>query len=146
MDIISDITNIPVDRGSFDAIMCIEVFEHLPNPVKAIEEFGRIVKTGGKLIITAPFCSFTHFAPFHFATGFNKYFYETHLKDNGFTIIEITPNGNYFEFLAQELRRLRYVAKLYSKKNINVFDYILLFFLLNKLQRIEQSDSKSVVI
>ena len=30
LDIVSDITNIPVPSSSFDAIMCIEVFEHIP--------------------------------------------------------------------------------------------------------------------
>mgnify|MGYP000872371807 CR=1 FL=1 len=30
LDIISDITSIPVEDGSFDSVMCIEVFEHLP--------------------------------------------------------------------------------------------------------------------
>ena len=31
LDIISDITSIPVSDNTFDAVMCIEVFEHLPN-------------------------------------------------------------------------------------------------------------------
>ena len=75
IDILCDIINIPVMDNSYDAIMCIEVFEHLPDPVKAINEFSRILKPNGYLIITAPFISLTHFAPFHFATGFNKYFY-----------------------------------------------------------------------
>ena len=30
LDIISDITEIPVDDESFDAILCSEVFEHIP--------------------------------------------------------------------------------------------------------------------
>lgn len=61
LDIISDITEIPEDDGSFDAIMCVEVFEHLPEPLKAIGEFSRLLKSGGHLVITAPFCSLTHF-------------------------------------------------------------------------------------
>ena len=76
LDIVSDITNIPRADGSFDAILCTEVFEHIPDPIAALKEFSRLLRPGGVLIITAPFCSMTHFAPFHFATGFNKYFYE----------------------------------------------------------------------
>ncbi|MBK8842631.1 MAG: class I SAM-dependent methyltransferase [Saprospiraceae bacterium] len=66
IDILCDIINIPVMDNSYDAIMCIEVFEHLPDPVKAINEFSRILKPNGYLIITAPLSSLTHFAPFHF--------------------------------------------------------------------------------
>ena len=74
IDIISDIANIPVDNDSFDAIMCIEVFEHLTDPLDALKEFKRILKSGGMLILTAPFNSLTHYAPYHFSTGLPSIF------------------------------------------------------------------------
>lgn len=114
LDIVCDITSIPEPDGSFDAIMCIEVFEHLPEPTRAIQEFKRLLRPGGTMIITAPFCSLTHFAPFHYYTGFNRYFYEKHLIENGFSIEELVENGNFFEYLAQETRRLPEVAQTYS--------------------------------
>ena len=73
LDIKSDITAIPLSDGSVDAIMCTEVFEHIPDPIGAIREFSRLVRPGGYLLITAPFCSLTHFAPYHFYTGFNRF-------------------------------------------------------------------------
>ena len=122
LDIVSDITSIPEPDASFDAIMCIEVFEHISSPVEAIKEFSRLLKKGGKLIITAPFASLTHFAPYHFYSGFNKYFYQKHLSDFGFEIEELSSNGNYFEFLAQEIR-LR-IPNQYSKCALTVDDKI----------------------
>jgi SAM-dependent methyltransferase len=71
IDIISDIVNIPEPNESYDAILCSEVFEHLPDPVRAMHEFKRLFKKDGLLIITAPFCSLTHFAFYHFSLGFN---------------------------------------------------------------------------
>ncbi|WP_121022373.1 class I SAM-dependent methyltransferase [Helicobacter vulpis] len=47
LDIICDITAIPERDGSFDAIMCVEVFEHLPNPILALKEFSRLLRGGG---------------------------------------------------------------------------------------------------
>jgi len=63
--------------------------------------------------MTAPFCSLTHFAPYHFSTGFNKYFYSHHLEKLGFEVKELIANGNFFEFMAQELRRVSDVAQRY---------------------------------
>ena len=90
LDIVSDITSIPVSDNTFDVIMCIEVFEHLPNPIDALVELNRVLKPGGKLILTAPFASLTHYSPYHYATGFNKYFYEYHLNLLKHKSIEIT--------------------------------------------------------
>lgn len=114
LDIVSDITDIPVEDGSFDAVMCNEVLEHVPDPKAAIRELDRILIKDGYLILTAPFCSLTHFAPYHFSTGFNQYFYKNHLEVLGYDILDLHANGNYFEFLAQELRRLPTVGERYS--------------------------------
>jgi SAM-dependent methyltransferase len=110
-DLICDITGIPEANGSFDAILCTEVLEHLPNPVKALQEFARLLRPGGVLLLTAPFCSIAHFTPYYFSTGFSSYWYETHLHSLGLDIVELTPNGSFFEYLAQELRRLPFITR-----------------------------------
>ncbi len=114
LDIVSDIIDMPVKNGSFDAVMCVEVLEHLPYPHLAIKEFSRVLKKGGKLILTAPFTSLTHYAPYHFSTGFNRYWYEKVLEDNGFKIEELSYNGNYFELIIQEIKRISSVETKYT--------------------------------
>ena len=39
LDIVSDITDIPEEDESFDAIMCIEVLEHLPERIEESSKF-----------------------------------------------------------------------------------------------------------
>ncbi|HUB27313.1 MAG TPA: methyltransferase domain-containing protein [Tepidisphaeraceae bacterium] len=114
LDIVCDIAAIPQPDASFDAILCTEVFEHIPDPIPAIREFGRLLRKGGVLILSAPFCSITHFAPHYYANGFSPFFYRKHLGDYGFEITEMTPNGNYFEYLAQEIRRITQIATRYA--------------------------------
>lgn len=143
LDIISDITAIPEPEGSFDAIMCIEVFEHLPEPIQAIKEFSRLLKQGGHLIITAPFCSLTHFAPYHFYTGFNRYFFCEHLEKNGFDIIELDENGNYFEYVAQEIRRIPSIATKYARKKPALFQHVAMKIVLYMLGTFSKNDSGS---
>ena len=143
LDIVSDITSIPEPDSSFDSIMCIEVLEHLPDPIQAIKEFSRLIKPKGHLILTAPFCSLTHFAPYHFSTGFNRYWYEKHLTVNGFKIIEITPNGNFFEFVAQEIDRIGSISKRYSKNKPSLFERLSVLITLRMLSRFSKRDNGS---
>jgi ubiquinone/menaquinone biosynthesis C-methylase UbiE len=114
LDIVSDVTHIPRPDASFDAVLCTEVIEHIVNPIEAITEFSRLLKPGGQLILTAPFCSMTHFAPYHFYSGYNRFFYESVLQEQGFEIMEMEENGNYFEYLAQELKRLESIGIKYA--------------------------------
>jgi SAM-dependent methyltransferase len=109
-----DITAIPEPDGSFGAILCTEVIEHVPEPHAAVAELGRLLAPGGTLLLTAPFVSFTHFAPYHYCTGFSRSFYERELGRLGFAEVTIEPNGNAFEFLAQELWRIPSVARRYA--------------------------------
>lgn len=47
-----------------------------------------------------------HMAPYHFCSGFSKYWYEHHLLTRGDQILELTPNGDFFSLLRQEITRL----------------------------------------
>jgi ubiquinone/menaquinone biosynthesis C-methylase UbiE len=143
LDIVSDIASIPEPDASFDVIMCTEVFEHIINPREAIREFTRLLKPGGTLIITAPFCSMTHFAPYHFYTGFNLYFYQTELPANGFTVESITPNGNYFEYLAQEMNHLPFFAGKYAGAQFNRKERFAHRIVQKLLERLSRNDKGS---
>lgn len=143
LDIVADITDVPVADSSFDAIMCIEVIEHVHSPVKAMEELVRLLKPGGILIITAPFASLTHFAPHHYATGFNKYFYQYHFERLEMTIEELTPNGNFFEFIAQEIRRIPFCETKYSKNNSGRFFRLISKIMLTYLEKLSKNDRGS---
>ncbi|MEE9405589.1 MAG: methyltransferase domain-containing protein [Algisphaera sp.] len=111
LDIVSDITAIPRPDASFDAILCSEVLEHVPEPIAALRELARLLKPGGTLVLTAPFASFTHFAPYFFQSGLSRYFYEHWFAKLGLTLQRLDHNGNWFEYLAQELRRLPQAAQ-----------------------------------
>ncbi len=114
IDLVCDITSVPEPDCSFDVVLCSEVFEHLPDALKALDEFARLLKPGGKLILTAPFASLVHFAPYHYVTGFSRYWYEYQLPLRGFKIHELVPNGDWFSYLKQEMLRLPNMARRYN--------------------------------
>jgi ubiquinone/menaquinone biosynthesis C-methylase UbiE len=143
LDIISDITSIPEPDGSFDAVMCIEVLEHVPYPVDALKEVSRLLRSGGYLVVTAPFNSLTHFAPYFFQTGFSRYFYQHWLEKFGFNILDLQENGNYFEYIAQELNRLPSVANRYSSEKLNCLEKKALDIVSHALGRFSAKDKGS---
>jgi SAM-dependent methyltransferase len=110
LDYESDITAIPVDSASFDAIVCTEVIEHVPDPVAAIREMSRILKPGGRVFLTAPLASFLHQEPYHFYGGYTPYWYRRFLPEVGIDVEEIESNQGFFSLYGQET--LRYVELL----------------------------------
>lgn len=106
IDIVCDIASIPVENDIYDAVLCSEVLEHVSDPVQALAELARVTKPGGVMVLTAPFASLVHFAPYYFSTGFSRYWYEHHLHSLGFEILELRRNGSWFSGLWQEIARL----------------------------------------
>lgn len=143
IDIVSDITSIPVADASFDNVLCTEVFEHIPHPENAVKEFARILRAGGKLILTAPFASYTHMAPYHFCTGFSRYWYERVLEDAGFEVEKITSYGNYFDCVALDLRRVPVMTKTYAAHPAGICGKVLLTVCIKYLDHISHKSAGS---
>jgi hypothetical protein len=85
-------------------------------------------------------------SPYHYYSGNHQYFYEKHLADYDFKIIELIENGDFFEFLAQELRRLQEIEKenTQSAARFGLFDKITQFWLLRSLERSLRNDLGSI--
>jgi SAM-dependent methyltransferase len=105
IDYLGNIWDIDVPNESFDAVLCSEVFEHIPYPIKTIKEFERILKPGGILILTAPSNCLRHLDPFFFTTGFSDRWFEKILPENGLEISLIETVGDYYSFMATEVSR-----------------------------------------
>lgn len=49
-----DVTDIPYDAGSFDAIVCSHVLEHVPDDRAAMSELCRVLRPGGWAVFLVP--------------------------------------------------------------------------------------------
>jgi SAM-dependent methyltransferase len=106
IDYICDATSIPVEGGSFDVVLCTEVLEHVPDPAGVVREIARVLRPGGKLLLTAPLGSGLHQTPYHFYGGYTPFWYRKTLAEAGFYNIEIEANGGFFKHYGQETIRL----------------------------------------
>jgi SAM-dependent methyltransferase len=115
LDYVGDIWDIDEKDGKFDVILCTEVFEHIPFPNETMREFSRLLKKGGKLILTAPSNCLRHMDPYYFYAGLSDRWHEKFLSENGFEIGSITPVGDYYRWLAVEMARTALSHSLWSK-------------------------------
>lgn len=102
LDLISDITAIPAPDASFDVIVCTEVLEHVFDPRAALKEFARLLKPGGRLVLTVPLCAGIHEPPYVFYGGFTPYWIQRALPEAGFHPPTIEPNRGFPAHLAND--------------------------------------------
>jgi len=58
---VQDLSSIPEE--SYDVVILDQVLEHVENPMKAIKEVRRILRSGGTFIGTTPFLIYVHPVP-----------------------------------------------------------------------------------
>ena len=72
IQIVSDAQALSLADEVFDVVLCTEVLEHLPEPQRAIDEMYRVLKPGGRLLLTTRFLFPIHDAP-HDYFRYTKY-------------------------------------------------------------------------
>ncbi len=105
LDYESDILTLPVADASFEVLLCTEVLEHVPEPAAAVREMARVLRPGGRLLLTAPLGSVLHQEPYHFYGGFTPHWYRRSLPAAGLAVESIDPNRGFFSLFGQEGKR-----------------------------------------
>lgn len=104
---------LPFPDNYFDTVFSTEVFEHVFNLEEMMLEIKRVMKPGGKILVTCPFAIPEHEQPNDYArySSFGlKYLFEK----NNFKVLEYEKIGNHFETLIQ-LRISYYSLVLFPK-------------------------------
>lgn len=129
LDYQSDINEIPVPDNSFDVILCTEVLEHVPEPVTAVGELARILKPGGRLLLTAPLSSILHQQPYHYYGGYTPHWYYHFLTEAGFHVESIEANQGFFSLFGQEAQRFCSYLKPGRNRRLGLRMWVLLSLL-----------------
>jgi SAM-dependent methyltransferase len=100
IDVFYDGKSIPFPDGHFDSILCSEVFEHIFNLKEILRELYRVLKPGGKMLITCPFVWNEHEVPHDFAR-YTRFALESMINETGFKIVEFHKAGNFITTIFQ---------------------------------------------
>lgn len=52
--LVGDIESLPFANDSFDVVVCFEAIEHVEGWARALDEFARVLRPGGQLVISTP--------------------------------------------------------------------------------------------
>lgn len=75
----------PYSNSLFDSALCNQVLEHVFNPDEFLQEINRVLKRGGKLLLTVPFVWDEHEQPNDYAR-YSSFGLRALLEKNGFVI------------------------------------------------------------
>jgi SAM-dependent methyltransferase len=100
IDVFYDGKIIPFPDKTFDAVLATEVFEHVFHLEDTLKELNRVLKEGGKMLVTLPFVWYEHEIPYDFAR-YSSYGIIDLLQRNGFRILKIQKTTNFIETLTQ---------------------------------------------
>lgn len=119
-DIFADAARLPLIDASVDAVVCLEVLEHVRLPAAALAEFARVLKPGGVMIFSMPFMYPIHDAPHDFQR-LTEYGLRRDLDAAGFDIVRMEKLGHAVHAAAL-LLCLALVGGLYERRSW--FDYL----------------------
>lgn len=119
-EIVGDIHALPFPDNTFDRVMCIEVLEHVKDPRQAFKEMKRVLKVGGKLVLSTRFLFPIHDAP-HDYWRFTHFALQMLCDEAGLTVMRLEPDTRALSGLASVMQRIAFQSRFkYADKLIKV--------------------------
>lgn len=123
-----DIENLTLENESVNAVICIDVLEHVADPFKAASEIVRVLRPGGQLLIAVPFQYSYHGKDggSHSHESYPDYWRMTHsglahlFRDLSET--EVTPTDGPIEFKLRQLYLSRFVDSSIGRTVVDAID------------------------
>jgi SAM-dependent methyltransferase len=102
-DIVGSLERLPIESSTFDAVLSTQVLEHVAEPMRVLRELHRVIRSGGRLYLTAPLTGELHEEP-HDYFRYTSYGLRHLLGQAGFTVDVLRPRNGYFTTLASLAR------------------------------------------
>jgi len=91
-DVFGSALDMPFESASFDTIICTQVAEHVPEPMRLFSECARVLRTGGILLLTTPQTEEMHEQP-HDYYRYTRYGLQYLAEAQGLQVLALHPFG-----------------------------------------------------
>ncbi len=121
-DFFYDGTRTPFNDGEFDSVLANEVFEHVFNPTEFLSEVNRVLKIGGKFLLTVPFVWDEHEQPHDYAR-YTSFGLKHILQEHGFEVVKhkksVTNVRVIFQLINEYIYKKTYVNSTIPRQILN---------------------------
>jgi SAM-dependent methyltransferase len=107
LDVVGNLSRLPFATDVFDAVLCTQVLEHVPEPFEVLQEIQRVLKPTGRLFLSAPQSWHQHQKP-HDYYRYTSFGLRYLLQKAGLSVESMRPMGGYFWYLAFQLQNINY--------------------------------------
>ena len=111
-DYFYDGTTFPFNDNEYDSVLCNQVLEHVFNPDEFLSEIKRVLKPGGRLLLTVPFVWDEHEQPHDYAR-YSSFGLKALLDKNEFNVIGYKKIGTDVSTIFQLINA--YLYKIFVK-------------------------------
>lgn len=101
-DIVGDVQGeIPVQAGSFDTLIARHVLEHMVDTVLAVQNWGKAIKHGGRMILAVPNEAIRRSIPLNYEHkhAFTPESLKRLMESQGWKTIDLKDGGNFLSFV-----------------------------------------------
>jgi len=106
LDFECDLTEkLPLESEAFDTVVLSDVLEHVPEPEALWKEMGRILVSGGRVLLNVPFYYWLHETP-HDYYRYTEYALRRFATLGGFNVLVLEPLGGAPEVIADILGKI----------------------------------------
>lgn len=99
VDVFADAMSLPLASETFDTLLCTHVLEHVCEPLELLREACRVLKPGGRLVLTAPQYNGLHGEPRDYFR-YTRYGLDHLARKAGFQVECIQPIGGFVSLFA----------------------------------------------